>query len=108
MSWGTSWGTSWGSAWGDGGAVEELPFGWGSGYYAKWREDADKRAARADRTWKKRRASLDKLDRLLSGIIEELPDDVPEAVLIKRAIAAVEKAAAAKGLAKSIKNEEAA
>ena len=60
--------------------------GIGGGGFWDWKP-SHKRGER----WKKRRAQLDRIDRLLAGIDDQVPDDVSEAQPIKTAKAAVAK-----------------
>lgn len=50
----------------------------GGGTYQNWSRQEDKR-------WKKKRRQLEKIERLLLGIVEEIPSDVPEAAPVRQA-----------------------
>ena len=63
----------------------------GGGGFWDWR-NAPSRGH--DERWKKRRNQLETLDRLLSGIVEQVPPEAVEAVPVKAAVEALQQAAA--------------
>lgn len=76
---------------GDGGAPSDIPLSIGAG--SLWRKRVAEDDQIRDKRWRKRRQQIEKISRLVDGISEELPSDVPEATIIREAEAAVEKAA---------------
>ena len=64
---------------------EDIAIGAGS----IWRDEDENR----DKRWKRRRQQLEKISRLVDGISEEIPADVPEAQVVREAEEAVEEAA---------------
>lgn len=69
---------------------QDVAFGGGGGFW-DWRHAPDNTR---DRRWKKRKADLAKIDKLLSGIVDQIPDDAPEILPVRRAQRVVEQAAA--------------
>lgn len=91
-AWGGAWGPSWGNSWGASVTpAEDVTLGGGT--YQGLRERIHGRDKQEDERWQKRRKQLEKISRLIDGISEELPSDVPEAQVARQAAAAVEKAA---------------
>lgn len=89
-TWGGSWASSWALTWTPSVEVEDVSLGGGTYQGLKLKlgskEEDDKR-------WQKRRRQLEKIARLIDGVAEEMPADVPEAQIAREAKAAVEKAA---------------
>jgi predicted GIY-YIG superfamily endonuclease len=77
---------------GDGGdqsASTDYPIGAGSIWHKRFAEANEHR----DKKWRKRRQELEKISRLVDGVAEKVPSDVPEAAVVREAETAVEKAA---------------
>ena len=68
---------------------EDFPIGAGSIWGKRLADEDESR----DRRWRKRRAQLETISRLVDGIADEIPADVPEAQVVREAEQAVEKAA---------------
>lgn len=65
----------------------------GIGAGSTWRKRLADEDETRDKRWKRRRAQLEKISRLVDGIEAAIPSDVPEAQVIRDASEAVEKAA---------------
>ena len=92
-AWGGSWGTSWGLSWTRTVAPQpDQDVTLGGGTYQFWKKrlgyDEDK-----GKRWEQRRRQLEKISRLIDGIAEEIPADVPEAQVARQAAEDFEKAA---------------
>lgn len=91
-AWGVAWGPAWANSWlagQDAPPAEDIAIGAGSGYHKRYADEDRER----DKRWKKRRAQLEKISRLVDGIEAAVPSDVPEAQIVRDAAEAVEKAA---------------
>lgn len=63
------------------------------GSYWNYRKRIEEDEQERDERWRRQRERIEKVSRLIDGVTDKLPDDVPEAQVAKRAEAAVEKAA---------------
>lgn len=91
-AWGGAWATSWGTSWF--GAQTPTPddiFPIGAG--SIWRRRLSEEDETRDKRWKRRRQQLETISRLVDGIEDKVPDDVPEAAVVREAAQAVEEAA---------------
>ena len=90
-AWGGAWGPAWGTSWQAAAdqQQEDFPIGAGSIWGKRLADEDESR----DRRWRKRRAQLETISRLVDGIADEIPADVPEAQVVREAEQAVEKAA---------------
>jgi hypothetical protein len=70
---------------------EDVDIGIGAGSY--WKKRLAEEDESRDRRWQQRRKQLEKISRLVDGISDEVPSDVPEAQVIKQAEERIEEAA---------------
>lgn len=83
-AWGVSWGGAWATSWHGSDAPVASVSGGAGGWWGTDHDPAE--------NWKKRRRKINELDEIIRRAAGQIPDDVPEAVVAKAAVAKIEKA----------------